>query len=64
MIEVTKTWLKRDILNSEILPKNDFNIHQRDRIDKSGGGALLTVRSSIPSLSVEMGPNSCFLLTT
>lgn len=49
VIGVTETWLKPDILDSEILPHNDFSIYRRDRVDKRGGGVLLAVRSSISS---------------
>ena len=47
-IGVTETWLKSDILDSEILPSIDFDVHRRDRADKRGGGVMLAVRSNIP----------------
>ena len=47
-IGVTETWLKSDILDSEILPSIDFDVHRRDRADRRGGGVMLAVRSNIP----------------
>ena len=50
LLAITETWLKPENLDSEILPGNDFNIHRRDRTDRTGGGVLLAVRENILSM--------------
>ena len=50
IICLTETWLSADVLNSEILPSDEFNIYRRDR-DGLGGGVLVAVHSSIYSKS-------------
>ena len=50
---ITETWLTPEINSCEILPNMDFAIHRRDRFelnDQRGGGVLLVVRNTIPSL--------------
>ena len=47
LLAVTETWLKPENLDSEILP---YNIHRKDRSDRTGGGVLLTVRDNILSI--------------
>ena len=44
---ITETWLTKSILDSEILPSNEFNIFRKDRETPRGGGVLLAVRSSL-----------------
>ena len=44
---ITETWLTKSILDSEILPSNEFNIFRKDREASRGGGVLLAVRSSL-----------------
>ena len=43
---ITETWLTKNILDSEILLSNEFNIFRKDRETSRGGGVLLAVRSS------------------
>ena len=50
LIAITKPWLEMGILDSEILPGDEFVIHRKDRVDKPGGGVMSTVRSNIPCL--------------
>ena len=50
LLAITETWLKPENLDSEILPGNDFNIHRRDRTDRTGGGVLLAVHENILSM--------------
>jgi hypothetical protein len=49
IISVCETWLHDDIDDEDILEKEDFLIHRRDREDREGGGVLVAVRNSIPS---------------
>ena len=52
-LAITETWLTLEINSCEILPNMDFAIHRRDRFelnDQRGGGVLLAVRNTIPSL--------------
>ena len=43
----TESWLRPDIMNSEIFPSN-YTVHRRDR-DTSGGGVLISVIDEILS---------------
>ena len=44
----TETWLRENVLDSEIMASN-FQIYRRDRLGKAGGGVLIAVRSSYTS---------------
>ena len=54
LLAITETWLTPEINSCEILPNMDFAIHRRDRFElndqRGGGGVLLAVRNTIPSL--------------
>ena len=50
LIAVTETWFKPTILDCELFPALNFTIHRRDRIWKAGGGVLLAVQNTIPSI--------------
>jgi hypothetical protein len=45
---LTETWLKPEILSSEVLPSK-YTIYRRDRTDRRGGGVLVAVDSTIAS---------------
>ena len=47
LIAVTEAWLKPEIRNCEILPRNDFTIHRKDIVGRVGDGTLLAVRNSL-----------------
>ena len=44
----TETWLKPDILNSELL-LDDFDVFRCDRLDRNGGGCLVGVKKYLTS---------------
>ncbi|KAH8272255.1 hypothetical protein KR018_001498, partial [Drosophila ironensis] len=46
VIVFTETWLKSDILNSEIFP-NKYSIFRRDRPHRRGGGVLIAIDSKL-----------------
>lgn len=48
IIVFTETWLKADILNSEVLC-NSYTIYRKDRVDRIGGGVLIAVSCSLSS---------------
>jgi hypothetical protein len=51
LLAMTEIWLKpENLLDSKILPGNDFNIHRQDRTNRTGGGVLLAVREKILSM--------------
>ncbi|PFX32350.1 putative RNA-directed DNA polymerase from transposon BS [Stylophora pistillata] len=45
--DLIESWLKLDIMNSEILPTCEFTIHRRDREARVDGGIFLAVRNNI-----------------
>ena len=47
-LTVTETFLSDDILDAEIIP-DGFQVYRRDR-NRNGGGILVAVRNSIPSM--------------
>lgn len=47
----TESWLTSDITNSEIFPKDRYNIYRKDRTGRKGGGVFLAI--SIDILSSE-----------
>ena len=53
----TETWLREEILNSE-LNLNEYDIHRRDRKDRQGGGVFLCVKKSLNSTLVYTGKHS------
>src|SRR5437868_1135217 len=51
----TETWLKSDILTTEIFALSDFNVYRKDRATGNrGGGVLIAVKKSIISCASEM----------
>lgn len=56
LVCITETWLKQDILDSELSPSN-YNIYRNDRDavtsgKRDGGGVLIAVRSTLKSSEV------------
>ena len=43
-----ESWLRSDVCDSEVFPKN-FKIYRRDRIENSGGGVFIMIREDIIS---------------
>ena len=48
LVFLTETWLCADILDTEILPSDQFHVYRKDR-NSHGGGALIGIHHSIQS---------------
>ena len=45
---LTETWLCNDVLDSEILATDTFNVYRKDR-NGNGGGVLIAIHTRFPS---------------
>lgn len=52
IITGTESWLKPDVLDSEIFPP-DFTVYRKDRISSIGGGVFTAVADNILSTHLE-----------
>ena len=53
VIIFTETWLKPDVLDTEVFSDN-YQVFRKDRTSKKGGGVLIAVHNTIPSEFVEV----------
>ena len=49
VIAITETWLDSSFMDFE-LGLNDYFVHRKDRLDRRGGGVLLTVHTDLTSI--------------
>ena len=64
VIVLTETWLKEDLLTSQIFDSNLYNVFRKDRCTKTtglkrGGGVLIAIRSNISVNSYALGFMGC-----
>jgi exonuclease III len=49
ILGVSETWLNKKIEDNDIVNKDEYSIHRKDRVQRKGGGVLVLVKPTIKS---------------